>query len=271
MNKHISIATTQISYRVVGTGSPVMLVHGFGEDGSVWRFLENKLAASHRLIIPDLPGSGSSGELAAMDMKEMAETLAAILQAEGLINHTPVTMIGHSMGGYVTLAFAANYPGSLNGFGLFHSSAFADTEEKKATRRKGIEFIRKNGAFAFLKNSTPQLFSPGTQEKNPELINDQLDSLRNFSATALVKYYEGMIARPDHTALLRETPLPVLFVAGKYDSAVPLQDVLKQCHLPGKSYFHTLSESGHMGMLEEPELSIKIVEQFLADINSMFP
>ena len=174
-------------------------------------------------------------------------------------------LIGHSMGGYITLAFASRYPDYLSAIGLFHSSAFADSEDKKETRKKGIEFIRAHGAFEFLKNSTPNLFAPLSKDEKPKLIDGFLRSLSNFSSRSLVSYYEAMMQRPDRTELLKTTQLPVLFVMGEYDNAVPLQDGLKQAHMPEKSYIHILHQSGHMGMFEEPENSNHILKQFLSE------
>ena len=174
-------------------------------------------------------------------------------------------MIGHSMGGYVTLAFAAAHPSELNAFGLFHSSAYADSEEKKAARQKGIEFVKKNGAFEFFKTSTPGLFSPATKEENPNLIDEFLRGLNNFSDRAVVSYYEAMMKRPDRTEVLRTTSLPVLFVIGEHDTAVPVQDSLELSHLPEKSYIHILHHAGHMGMLEEVNKSNDLLKKFLSE------
>ncbi|MEO6612171.1 MAG: alpha/beta fold hydrolase [Chitinophagaceae bacterium] len=175
-------------------------------------------------------------------------------------------LIGHSMGGYITMAFAEKYPDRLSGFGLFHSSAFADSEEKKATRLKGIAFINEQGPFEFLKTATPNLFSPQTKNERAGLIDEQVAAGHNFSARTLVSYYEAMIKRPDRTGILEKTRVPVLFIMGKYDNAVPMEDGLKQCHLPGKSYIHVLQKSGHMGMLEETEKSNLALENFLVEI-----
>ena len=275
MDKEIKIAGKRIFYRVLGQGKPVMLVHGFGETGDVWNDQVDFLNHDFRLIVPDLPGSGQSELIDDMSMEGMAEVLKQILEKEisGLSGSSQVPplggfrearMIGHSMGGYITLAFVEKYESLLRAFGLFHSSAFADTEEKKATRRKGIEFIKENGAFEFLKTSTPNLFAQRTKDESPELVGQFIQSLNNFSAEALVSYYESMIRRPDRTDLLRNTKLPVLFIFGEHDKAVPLEDVLKQCHLPEKSYFHVLHQSGHMGMLEETEKSNRLLEEFLS-------
>ena len=267
MDKEINISGKKIFYRVHGNGKPVVWVHGFGETGDVWKtqveFLKDKL----QLIIPDLPGSGQSEIIDDMSMEGMAEVIKTILDTESPKVPPPGgfrgALIGHSMGGYITLAFAEKYPGYLHSFGLFHSSAFADSEEKKATRRKGIEFILQHGAFEFLKTSTPNLFSPVSGQRFPELIGQFVQSLNNFSPQALVSYYESMIQRPDRTHVLKNAKVPVLFILGKYDNAVPLQDGLKLCHLPEKSYIHILHESGHMGMLEEPEKTNRMLEEFL--------
>jgi pimeloyl-ACP methyl ester carboxylesterase len=165
MNKEIEVAGKKILYRLYGKGKPVMLVHGFGETGSVWKNQVEFLKDSYQLIVPDLPGSGQSEMIPDMSMEGMAEILKQILDAERkplqtspkerLRNtqsqpnektDTPenlqqsetskippsggaaVSMIGHSMGGYITLAFAKKYPAYLTAIGLFHSSAYADSE-----------------------------------------------------------------------------------------------------------------------------------------------
>lgn len=263
MNKTIEIEGKKIVYKIVSTGKPVLLIHGFGEDGTVWSNQVKALQDKFQLIIPDLPGSGQSEMIDDMSMEGMAAIIYSILQQEN-IEVCPI--IGHSMGGYITLAFAEKYPEQVSAFGLFHSSAFADSEEKKATRRKGIEFIKEHGAFEFLKTTTPNLFSPKTKEENPGLIDKQIATLDNFLPAALVSYYDAMMNRPDRTEVLRKATVPVLFIMGKYDVAVPVEDGLKQCHLPEKSYIHILHESGHMGMLEEPGNSNRFLEKFLLEL-----
>ena len=242
-----------------------MLVHGFGEDGNVWKNQADHLKNKYQLIIPDIPGTGKSEMIGDMSMSGMAEVLHSIIHEE---NINTCTVIGHSMGGYITLALVENYWNHVNAFSLFHSTAFADTEEKKASRRKGIQFVKEHGAFEFFKTTSPNLFSPGTKNESPSLINNFIEGLSGFSNESTISYYESMIARPDRTEVLKSTQHPVLFVAGNYDNAVPIQDILKQCHLPEKSYFHVLKKSGHLGMLEEPELSNRILEDFLRDIEN---
>jgi pimeloyl-ACP methyl ester carboxylesterase len=263
MNKYFTYQSSQIHYRSIGNGKPVILVHGFAEDGEIWNNQASHLQEKFQLLIPDLPGSGKSELINDMSMEGMAEVIHSIIHEEN-IDTCPV--IGHSMGGYIALALTHTYYNHVSGLGLFHSSAFADSEEKKATRQKGIEFIKANGAFEFLKTAIPNLFAPASKEEKPELIAQLVAAAHNFSAPALVSYYEAMMQRSDRTEVLKNSKVPVLFIMGKHDKAVPMEDTLKQCHLPEKSYIHLLQNAGHMGMLEEPELANRYLEEFLLDI-----
>ena len=132
-------------YRVEGDSNKknVILIHRFGEDGMIWDDFALQLSSEYRLIIPDLLGSGrSTGILDDLSIESMAEHIRKIIEKETV---DECIMIGHSMGGYITLAFAEKYPQYLSGFGLFHSTAYADSEEKKQTIKKNMDFIRKHG------------------------------------------------------------------------------------------------------------------------------
>jgi pimeloyl-ACP methyl ester carboxylesterase len=250
-----------VYYRIEGKGQPVVLVHGFSEDGTVWENQIEALKDKCQLIIPDLPGSGRSPiNDASWSMEYFAECIRRILDQE---NISTVSMIGHSMGGYITLAFADAWPDRLQSFGLFHSTAFADSEEKKTARRRGIEFIEQNGPEKFLEQSIPNLFSEETKKHQPELVHKILSRYTNFIGQSLVNYYQSMMVRPDRTHVLKNFPRPVLFILGKHDTAIPYDQGLQQSYMPGLSYIHTLEHSGHMGMWEEPVLSNGFIDVFL--------
>ena len=263
MDKELVLEGKKIFYRVFGKGKKVMLIHGFPETGHVWEKQVEGLESKFQLILPDLPGSGHSSIIDDMSMEGMADVLRAIIENESSPGKPePIPVIGHSMGGYIALALADKYPGHVSGLGLFHSTAYADSEEKKATRRKGIGFIRQHGTAEFLKTTVPNMFAPATKAENQSLIDKFLQDSNNFSPDSLVSYYEAMMKRPDRTAVLQKARFPVLFIMGENDSIIPLSDGLKLCSLPEKSYIHILRKSGHMGMWEEPAHTNEILEQF---------
>ena len=275
MEKTFSYQNKKIFYRSFGSGKPVMLVHGFGEDGDVWNNQVEFLKDKFFLIVPDLPGSGKSEMIDDMSMEGMAEVLHSIIHKE-LIDMSEssqipppggfsgaCTVIGHSMGGYITLALVEKYWNHVTAFGLVHSTAFADSKERKAIRKKGIEFIQQHGAFEFLKTIIPNLFSENSREQMRNDIDEFIKNQQHFTAKALITYYESMMQRPDRISVLEKTSMPVLFIAGEKDTVIPLDDSLKQCHLPEICDFHILKVAAHMGMMEEPEVFNRILERFL--------
>lgn len=258
--KHIIYESSKLHYTISGEGFPVILIHGFAEDSSVWDNQVNHLNNKYRLIVPDLPGSGRSTILnkERIIMEDYADCINAILKEESI---DQCIMIGHSMGGYITLAFAGKYPGKLKAWGLFHSSAYPDNAEKIEVRKKAVEFIKNNGPEAFLKTSIPGLFYDAG--KSSDDIEVLLQKGNNFTGKALIQYYEAMMNRPDTTEVLKKSSIPVLLIIGKHDKAVPFSYSLEQAKLPGFSSIHILRNSAHMGMLEEPEKSNRFLADFL--------
>lgn len=262
IKKQFSYQDSNIFYRVTGAGKPVVLLHGFGEDGDIWANQIEFLKDHYQLIIPDLPGSGKSELITDMSIVGMAECIKELLNIEVLEATTTegVSLIGHSMGGYIALAFAEKHAALLNSFGLVHSSAYADAEEKKEARQKSIEFIKANGAYEFLKTAIPGLFY---QPENNKACNDLVTAGKNFTADALIAYYTAMINRPDRTEVLKTFTQPILFIMGQYDKAVPFDQSMEQSHLPNQAHIHILRNSAHMGMLEETEKTNAALLNFL--------
>jgi pimeloyl-ACP methyl ester carboxylesterase len=167
------------------------------------------------------------------------------------------------MGGYISLAFAEQFGQLLKGFGLFHSTAYPDTEEKKQTRKKSIAFIQEHGSAEFIASTTPNLFSEWTKKNNPELVKAIIEQYANFDPAALITYTEAMIRRPDRIAVLEKLSVPVLFIIGEEDKAVPMGDMLKQSHIPSIALIHILKDTAHMGMLEQTAISNEALRNFL--------
>ncbi len=272
MKKTFNYNDSLINYRTEGTGKAVVLLHGFGEDSKIFNSQIDFLKEHCLLIVPDLPGTGKS-ELFKSNSQhptssiqypasiiDYANCIYALLQQENITN---CTMIGHSMGGYITLAFAQKFPELLNGFGLFHSTAFADSEEKKQNRLRGIQLIGDYDGYSFLKNTIPNLFSSSFKKQFPEQIEVLIEASKQFSNEALQQYSFAMMNRPDATDVLKGSKVPVLFILGTEDIAAPLNDVLQQTKMPECSYIHVLNNVGHMGMLEATHLVNTYLLQFI--------
>ena len=263
---YITCNNKSIYYRKSGVGPCVVLIHGFAEDGKIWKYQETFLKDKCSLIIPDLPGSGKSELMPAGSIEDSklieqyAEIIKKIIDAEAIKN---CILIGHSMGGYITLAFAEKYAEYLNGFGLFHSTAYADSDEKKEARRKGIAFIHKHGAHEFLMQSIPNLFAATFLSKHKGQVNKLIGAAGNFTDEALVQYYRAMMERKDRIDILKKSKKPVLFIIGEEDKSVYLQDSLEQCYLPCKSFVNIYPNVAHMGMWEAKNQSNAGILKFL--------
>jgi pimeloyl-ACP methyl ester carboxylesterase len=260
-SKTFTYQSSKIFYRTIGAGKPVVLLHGFAEDGDVWINQIEFLKHHCYLIIPDLPGSGKSDLIDDMSIEGMSEVIKEILkfelqsssaaaEAKG-VSGAGICLFGHSMGGYISLALAEKYPDMLSSIALVHSSAFADSDEKKANRLKSIEFVKKNCAFEFLKAVITDLFTETWAANNPETVDRQIEKCKDFTDEAIIGYYQAMINRPDRTAVLKNFEKHILFIIGQHDKAVPFEQSMQQCYLPHQSHIHILRNAAHMGMFEE--------------------
>jgi pimeloyl-ACP methyl ester carboxylesterase len=265
MEKKFLYHGSSVNYTVEGEGTPIVLLHGFGEDSSIWDAQKDFLKRYYRLIIPDLPGSGRSEMLHIRDVQieAYAEVVKELLEQEQVAE---CILLGHSMGGYITLAFAEKYPVMLNGFGLIHSTAFADSEEKKANRLQGINMLKEHTAFSFLKNTIPNLFAKDFKNTQRDTVSALIEKSRSFKAEALTQYLAAMMNRPDRTKVLANAKVPVLFVIGTEDTAAPLTDLLKQVDLPKISHIHIIENVAHMSMLEAPEILNNYLLKFIQSI-----
>lgn len=258
-----------IVYKIIGQGElPIMLVHGFGEDGRIWDMQLDYLSGHNKVVIPDLPGSGHSPfNHSLQSVEDFADAMFAVSMDAGL---SPFGMLGHSMGGYITLAFAEKYSEKLHAYGLIHSTAFADSDEKKLVRLRGIEAMGIYGPYSFLKNTIPNLFAAEFKAGNTEAVNSLIEQGRHFSSETLQQYYSIMMQRKDSCYVLKSVDKPVLFVMGAQDIAAPVSDVLQQVYLPNISEVYLLEETGHMGMWEQPGKLNQALESFMLNI-AMLP
>lgn len=243
----------------------IVLIHGFGEDGSIWQNQVHYLKNNFQVIVPHLRGSGTYAlGIKPLSVEAMADDLKEMLEKE---NITKCIMLGHSMGGYVTLAFAEKYPETLEAFGLIHSSAYADSEEKKEARKKSIEMVKQKGPFELMKTVVPNLFSENFKEKHKTVVEKLVEENKQFSAEAIIGYTEAMMNRPDRTEVLKNAKVPVLFFIGEEDKAVNPNDAIKQSSLPAVCSVKIVPHIAHMGMLEATEILNECISEFVSAVH----
>lgn len=159
----------------------------------------------------------------------------------------------------MSMAFAERYGQMLEGLCLFHSHPYADTEEKKANRIKGIAFVEENGPERYVAQLIPKLF----HRRMPEVEQKLIAAAQQYLPKGIQNALQAMAGRPDRSEVLRRCKLPVAFIVGGQDAAVSLEYSMKQCLLPAVAYVEYLREVGHMGMFEDPERCQKFLLSYL--------
>ena len=261
MDKRINLNSWEGYYTVKGTGKSILLLHGFGEDASIWGDLSNRLSKQYQLIIPDLPGCGKSTlPPDGISVEEMADGLAEMLRQQ---NITETILIGHSLGGYIALAFAERHLHLLNKMVLFHSHAYADEKARLANRKKSITFIEKYGSAPFVNELLNNLVSEDFLRSNMELMEDLKQRFSSLTPETLIALTKAMMNRPERLHVLDDFHKPLLFILGREDKAVPLEMGLKQVERSPLSVVHILDKVGHCGMIEDPKSSFHIIDNFI--------
>jgi pimeloyl-ACP methyl ester carboxylesterase len=250
-------------YQKKGNGPSILLIHGFGEDAMIWTHQIACLQEQYTVIIPDLPGSGKSNlPSTELSIELLADFVFEIVEQEQI---SLVILLGHSMGGYITAAFAKKYPDRLLGIGFIHSSVYADDDLKKETRLKSIQLIERGEEekIEFLKIAIPNLYAEHSKLNKKPDINQHLTNAFSISSSTLIAYTKAMMMRPDNTQVLTELNNPILFVVGNEDKAVSPKDNFKQSALAKDCFIYLLPNVGHMAMVEDKDNLQKIINRFL--------
>lgn len=244
--------------RLTADATPLVLLHGFCEDASLWDDLTQRLADLPVIAI-DLPGFGQSDLPTAPDMASYAESVLAVL------DHLAVDrsiIVGHSLGGYVALAFAQHYGHRLAGIGLFHSHPFPDNEERKTARTRGMEMVLSGKRDLYVAQLFPNLFTPDFAHKHPHVIAALIERGKKQSPEGIAAALQAMKSRHDQQQTLRDSQCPVLFLLGSEDGLVPVDQGWQAALLPPMASVEVLPDVAHMGMFEAPEQSAAIVRTF---------
>lgn len=239
----------------------VVLLHGYLESMLVWEDFIPFLYKEVRVVTLDLPGHGISvvaGEEHPMEF--LADTVADGLRELGIER---CTLVGHSMGGYVALAFCERHPEMLDGLVLLSSTPNADTPEKAENRRREIALV-KAGKKELLARVAPEAgFAEENRPRMKDYIEDLTEQVFVTEDEGIVALLNGMIARKDRNAMLRETKVPVLFILGRKDGYIPVEAAEKMVAEHPEAQVVWLENSGHMGFLEEPETTAQAILGFV--------
>jgi pimeloyl-ACP methyl ester carboxylesterase len=261
--KELRFKGINIRYQDQGEGETVVLLHGYLESLEIWNGFAGELGKSFRIIRPDLPGHGKSGVIGEThDMELHADAIRQILDEEKVDR---CTLIGHSLGGYVTLAFLDKYPDRIRRFSLFHSHPFADSETVKANRKREIHLVQNGEKNSIFEVNIPKAFADENLEKLPDDLQWAKDIAYQTPGEGITANLKGMMQRPDRSLLLKETMKPFLLIAGRKDKYIDYDTVIPKIGLPEQGKLVTLESSGHLGFVEEQKKSLEIIYDFMKE------
>ncbi|MBE6186617.1 MAG: alpha/beta hydrolase [Rikenellaceae bacterium] len=260
--KFLMAGSTALHIADSGVGEKcVVLLHGYLESMYVWDDFAPLLTPSVRVITVDIPGHGISevkGEVHTMEM--VADVLHQMLKS---LEIERVTMVGHSMGGYVALAFCARYPEQLDGLVLLSSTPNPDTEAKRENRRREIALVRAGKKDALARVAPEAGFAEQNRRRLRSYIDDLTECVHITEDDGIVALLGGMMERVDQNEMLRKSAVPQLFILGKKDGYIPVEVAEEIVANHPQAQVAWLEESGHMGFIEEPEACAEALLKFV--------
>ena len=268
--QRISLPTVDLAYIDRGSGQPVVLLHGFPLDHSMWSSQIDALSQTCRVIAPDLRGFGQS-PLGNADpergiaLEQYADDVAALLDA--LEIREPIVLVGFSMGGYIAWQFARKYMSRLRALIQCDTRAAADTDEARANRLKMAEKIHEWGSGRVAEMMGPKLFAAGRFESNPEIVQALRQVIASSSPAAIAAAQRGMAARPDMTSFLPTINVPTLIIAGAEDALIPPKEMQQIAATVPHGQYIEIPNAGHMTTMENPEAVNAALTEFLARLN----
>jgi Predicted hydrolases or acyltransferases (alpha/beta hydrolase superfamily) len=254
----------RIHYTDSGDGAVIVLLHGYLESSEVWNGFSGKLALSFRVISVDLPGCGLSdvfGEVHSMEF--MAVAIKELFDHLGIIK---VFLTGHSLGGYVALAFLELFPDLLSGYCLFHSQPFADTPAAIEKRKREIEIVKMGKKNLMYPDNVIKMFASSNLEKFSDALQRSKNIASRIPGEGIIAVLNGMMIRPSRLTFMEEGKVPCLWILGSMDNYISYDFIQKQVNLPDNSKVVILINSGHMGFIEEEDKSVEIIIKFVGKL-----
>jgi pimeloyl-ACP methyl ester carboxylesterase len=263
------LSTVELAYLDRGTGSPIVLVHGFPLDHTMWEAQIDALAGDYRVIAPDLRGFGEStlGDAdpqIGVSMEGYADDLVELLDT--LEISEPIVLAGFSMGGYIAWQIVRKRSARLRALIQCDTRAAADPEEARAGRLKMAENVAEWGSGRVFEMMAPKLFAPRTFETKPEVVDAVRKVIENTSPAAIAAAQRGMATRPDVTSLLPTIKLPTLLLGGAEDAISPPNEMQTIAATMPEGRFVAITAAGHMTTMENPEAVNAALVAFLGTV-----
>jgi 3-oxoadipate enol-lactonase len=262
----IKLQDTNLFVEQVGSGLPLLLIHGFPLNHEMWRPQIELLSTKVRVIAPDLRGHGQSPPTEGpYSMDLLAEDCAGILDI--LEIDQPVVVCGLSMGGYVSFAFYRRHPELVAGLILASTRAGADSEEGKIKRDNAAQLAEKHGPQPVIDSMLPILMAPQTYDDKPELVSKVAGIMAQTSTNGMVSALMGMKFRPDSTTTLGRIKSPTLIIHGADDQIIPSSESEAMHAGIAGSQMEIIPNAGHLSNLEQIQLFNQALERFLSELN----
>lgn len=246
-----------------GSGRPLLLVHGFPLDHTMWTGQTTALADQWRVIAPDLRGFGASTVTAGtVTMAQMADDLAGLLDALRITE--PVILCGLSMGGYVAWQFALRHRSKLDRLILCDTRAAADSAEAASGRLKTAERVLAESVSVVAESMLPKLFAPATSQKQPQIVESTKQVMLRANPQGIAAALRGMAERPDVTGRLHDIDVPSLVICGEHDVIAPPAEMRQIAAALPKGRYVEIAGAGHMAPRERPAAVNTAIREFLA-------
>jgi pimeloyl-ACP methyl ester carboxylesterase len=256
--------TVALHFTEKGLGIPVLLIHGFPLSSAIWIQQQNGLSDHCRVITPDLRGYGQSPAPDGVHtMDTHAGDVLALMDSLGL---RKAVIIGHSMGGYVTLAMWKLAPERFLALGLVDSQAIDDSEEVSQGRFQLADEVFQRGSQAAVAAMLPHLFSPTLDEDETGIIEQVRTIIANTRSSGLIASLKGMAARPDMTKALATLTVPTLIMTGDKDSIIPPYRSDAMAAIVPNVMLVNIEDAGHLPMLEQPRATTLALRNFLTPL-----
>ncbi len=260
---NVNVNGTTLAYDDAGSGDPIVLLHAFPLSRAMWRDLQSALAPNYRVIAPDMRGLGASGQASSASTQEMADDVAALLDA---LDIEQAVLIGLSMGGYVALDFTRRYRRRVRGLILADTRATPDTIEGRESREALAQKVLREGSAAIAEQMLPDLLAASTHANKPEVVAQVRALIEQNTPAGIATASRGMAERTDSRPFVPMFEVPALVIVGADDALTPPKQAEALAAALPQGQLAIIPEAGHLANIENASAFNAAVHAFLAQL-----